>query len=235
MVARTFKQFQLPPSRLFPEGWSGTVPDLRAIQSELAARVSLTDVADTPRWIAGIDVGLGRFGKIARAAAVLLDARDLLTVAQVVVEQPIALPYIPGLLSFRELPSLLEVLAQLPRTPDLILCDGHGIAHPRRFGIAAHLGVATGIACIGVAKSILLGRHDPLADDKGARAPFRIDDELVGAALRSRAGSRPLIVSPGHRVSIDAAAEQVMALVTRYRLPEPTRLADRLSKAPCHP
>lgn len=230
MAGTSLKQFELPASRLFPNGWSGTVPDLRAIQSGLATRVSLTDGADRPRWIAGVDVGLGRFGKIARAAAVLLDARDLTVVAQVVVEQPVVLPYIPGLLSFRELPVLLEALAQLPETPDLILCDGQGIAHPRRFGIAAHLGVATGIASIGVAKSILVGQHDTLAADKGSRVPLRAGNEVVGVVLRSREGCRPLIVSPGHRVGIDTAADRVMALVTRYRLPEPTRLADRLSK-----
>ncbi len=230
MAARPLKRFQLPASRLFPGGWSGTVRDLRAIQVDLAAQVSLVDGAHDPRWIAGVDVGLGRFGKTARAAAVMLDARDLRVVARVVVEQPVALPYIPGLLSFRELPALLEALARLPRVPDLVLCDGQGIAHPRRFGIAAHLGVATGLVSIGVAKSILIGGHDALAAEKGSRAALRIDDEIVGTAVRSRVGSRPLIVSPGHRVGIDAAADQVMALVTRYRLPEPTRLADRLSK-----
>ena len=119
----------------------------------------------------------------------------------------------------------------LAEQPDLILCDGQGLAHPRRFGIACHLGVATGITTIGVAKSILVGGHAPLPPDKGARVPFLIDGEQVGIALRSRTGVKPLIISPGHRIGIAAAADQVLALTTRYRLPEPTRLADRLSRA----
>lgn len=231
MAARTLKQFTLPPSALFPTGWRGTVPDLRKIQQDLAGRVSLRDAfGSMPRWVAGVDVGLGRFDKKARAAAVLLDSRGLEPVAQVAVEQPAALPYIPGLLSFRELPSILAALEQLPRVPDLIVCDGQGIAHPRRFGIAAHLGVVTAVPSIGVAKSILVGTHDELPGEKGARTPLRIDGDIVGVVLRSRAGCAPLIVSPGHRVGIERAADLVMALVSRYRLPEPTRLADRLSK-----
>lgn len=230
MATRQYKHFVLPPSRLFPDGWAGTVPDLWQLQAGLAAQVSLRGPRRPPRWIAGIDVGLGRFQRQARAAAVLFDANTLALVDQCVVDQPAHLPYIPGLLSFRELPVMLEALAGLARTPDLILCDGQGMAHPRRFGIACHLGVATGIATIGVAKSILVGGHAPLPPAKGARTPFLIEGEQVGVALRSRTGVKPLIVSPGHRIGIDAAADQVLALVTRYRLPEPTRLADRLSK-----
>jgi deoxyribonuclease V len=232
-MARVLKQFTLPPSLLFPQGWSGTVPDLRRIQEALAGRVSLRNAfRSLPRWIAGVDVGLGRFAKIARAAAVLVDSRTLLPVAEAVVEQPVALPYIPGLLSFRELPVVLQALAQLPRRPDLLMCDGQGIAHPRRFGIAAHLGVATGLPSIGVAKSILVGTHDSLPGRQGAQRPLFIDGEGVGTVLRSRAGCAPLIVSPGHRIGIERAADFVMAMLTRYRLPEPTRLADRLSKPP---
>lgn len=231
MATRVYKQFTLPPSPLFPEGWHGTVPDLRQIQQDLAGRVSADNALRTlPRWVAGVDVGLGRFAKVARAAAVLIDTRTLEPVAEAVIEQPVALPYIPGLLSFRELPVVLAALERLPRQPDLLVCDGQGIAHPRRFGIAAHLGVATDLPSIGVAKSILVGTHDDVPDDKGARTPLRIDEERVGVVLRSRAGCAPLIVSPGHRIDIQRAAEFVMALVTRYRLPEPTRLADRLSK-----
>lgn len=202
------------------------------MQSDLAQRVSLIDASGDARWIAGVDVGLGRFGTVARAAAVLVDANALKPIAQAVIELPVALPYIPGLLSFRELPAILAALDRLPRTPDLILCDGQGIAHPRRFGIAAHLGVTTSLPCIGVAKSILVGRHDPLPAEKGARTALRIGDEVIGTVLRSRFGTAPLIVSPGHRVSIGRAADLVLAMTTRYRLPEPTRLADRLSKSP---
>lgn len=231
MATRVYKHFVLPPSRLFPDGWEGTVPDLRQLQESLAAQVSLQGPDRAVRRVAGIDVGLGRFGRQARAAAVLVDACTLALVDQCIVEQPAQLPYIPGLLSFRELPVMLEALAGLSRPPDLILCDGQGLAHPRRFGIACHLGVATGIPTIGVAKSVLVGGHAPLPAARGARVPFLIDGERVGVALRSRTAVKPLIVSPGHRVGIEAAADQVLALTTRYRLPEPTRLADRLSKA----
>lgn len=230
MATRPLKTFRLPPSRLFPDGWAGTARDLRAIQSGLADQVVLRDGVRHPRWIAGVDVGLGRFGRMARAAAVLLDARDLRVVAESVIDQAVALPYLPGLLSFRELPSLLEALAGLPRRPDLIVCDGHGIAHPRRFGIASHLGVVTGIPTIGVAKSILVGVHDGLSDTQGAQTPLRIDGDTVGVMLRSRRRCSPLIVSPGHRMSLAGSIEAVLATLTRFRLPEPTRLADRLSK-----
>jgi deoxyribonuclease V len=231
VAARIYKQFHLPPSLLFPDGWSGIVPDLRDIQTALAAKVRLTGgLRRLPRWIAGVDVGAGRFARSIRAAAVLIDSRNLAPVAQATVEQPAALPYIPGLLSFRELPAVLEVLGQLSQQPELLVCDGQGIAHPRRFGIAAHLGVATGLPSIGVAKPILVGTHAPVADERGACVPLLVGDEVVGSVLRSRAGCAPLIVSPGHRVDIERAADFVMSLVTRYRLPEPTRLADRLSK-----
>ena len=235
MATRLLKTFHLPPSCLFPDGWSGTAPELRAIQSELAGQVSLGDDVCHPRWIAGVDVGLGRFGRVARAAVVLLDVRTLQPVAESVVEQPVALPYMPGLLSFRELPALLEALAGLPRQPDLILCDGHGIAHPRRFGIASHLGVVTGIPTVGVAKSILVGDHEPLSGDVGAQTPLRIGDDIIGMLLRSRRDCAPLIISPGHRISLAGAVAAVVAAITRYRLPEPTRLADRLSKFVRHP
>lgn len=232
MAVRRLKRFELPSSLLFPEGWQGTVPDLRALQQQLAPQVSLDDAhLALPRWVAGVDVGLARLGKQARAAAVLFDTQAMQPVAQVVVEQPVALPYIPGLLSFRELPAVLTALGQLPRPPALVLCDGQGIAHPRRFGIAAHLGIATGLPCIGVAKSVLVGEYRDLPLEKGGRVPLRIDGEIVGSVLRTRARCLPLVVSPGHRVGIDRAADFVLSLVTRYRLPEPTRLADRSSKA----
>lgn len=233
MPGRELKRFTLPPSRLFPDGWEGTVPDLRQLQETLASKVSLEDAhASLPRWVAGVDVGLGRFAKMARAAAVLLDSRSLEPVAEAVVEQPVGLPYIPGLLSFRELPAVLEALARLPHQPALVLCDGQGIAHPRRFGIASHLGVATGLACIGVAKSRLAGTHGEVGPRRGDRAGLRLDGETVGYALRTRPGCTPLYISPGHRIGLQRAVSYVMALFGGYRLPEPTRLADRLSKGP---
>lgn len=209
--------------------WHGDIAAARALQSELAAQVRLVDDHPPLRHVAGVDVGFEDGGAVTRAAAVLLDADTFEVVAEVVARQPTRMPYIPGLLSFRELPALLEALASLPQMPDLVFVDGHGIAHPRRLGIAAHLGVVTGLATIGVAKSILVGTHAELGPHRGDRQPLRYRGEEIGCVLRSKDRVRPLIVSPGHRVSMAAAPELVLGFCTKYRLPEPTRLADRLA------
>jgi deoxyribonuclease V len=211
--------------------WDGDVRAARALQSELAARVCLRDgFPDPPRTVAGFDVGFEDRGAVTRAAAVLLDAATLAPVAVAVARVPTRMPYIPGLLSFRELPALLEALAMLPQVPDLALVDGHGIAHPRRLGIAAHFGIASGLPCIGVAKKILVGTaHNALHDVRGAFTPLRDGDEQIGWLLRSKPRCNPLVVSPGHRVSMAAAPGLAMHWTTHYRLPEPTRLADRLA------
>jgi len=147
-----------------------------------------------------------------------------------VVRQPTRMPYIPGLLSFRELPALLEALSLLSTEPDLCFIDGHGIAHPRRLGIAAHFGVATDLPTIGVAKKILIGESSTtLHDMRGAFTTLRDKGEQIGWLLRSKVGCLPLAVSPGHRVAMASAPEMTMRFVTTYRLPEPTRLADRLA------
>ncbi len=212
----------------FP-GWDGTSAGARQLQSQLAAQVRCADGFGVLRHVAGVDVGFEEQGRITRAAAVLLDADSMQTLDHALIRLPTTMPYIPGLLSFRELPALRQALLALKQVPDLVFCDGQGIAHPRRLGIAAHLGVATGLPSIGVAKSILVGRHEVLANARGARCDLLDGDERIGVVLRSRADVRPLIVSPGHRVSMDHAADLVMRFVTRYRLPEPTRRADALA------
>nr|WP_233175659.1 deoxyribonuclease V [Dyella sp. ASV24] len=209
--------------------WDGNVAKARLLQTELAARIRLEDDYPPLRRVAGMDVGFEEGGAVTRAAAVLLDARTREPVAQVVARQPTRMPYIPGLLSFRELPAVLQALSELPESPDLVFVDGHGIAHPRRLGIAAHLGVATGLPTIGVAKSILVGTHEEVGPHRGDRQPLEYKGEVIGCVLRSKDGIRPLIVSPGHRVSMATAPELVLAFGTKYRLPEPTRLADRLA------
>lgn len=211
--------------------WDGSIADARRVQTELAARVRLRDdFPAPPRWIAGFDVGFEEQGAITRAAAVLLDARTLQPVAAEVVRVPTSMPYVPGLLSFRELPALLEALERLPRAPDLVFVDGHGIAHPRRLGIAAHFGVATGLPSIGVAKKVLVGTTATLLHDmRGAFTPLRDGREQIGWMLRSKVRCNPLVVSPGHRVSMASGPELVMRFTTTYRLPEPTRLADRIA------
>ena len=217
-------------SHALPE-WTGDTAVLRELQSTLAGQVVLRDRFPTPlRTIAGFDVGFEDDGATTRAAAVLLDADSLEILDQQVARLPTRMPYVPGLLSFRELPALLDALALLKTAPDLALIDGQGIAHPRRLGIAAHFGVVTDLPSIGVAKKVLAGKTRlALHEMRGAFTPLRDDGEQLGWLLRSKPGCLPLVVSPGHRVAMASAPELVMRFVTRYRLPEPTRLADRLA------
>ena len=209
--------------------WDGTAQQARVLQRTLAERVVLEDDFAPLRLIAGVDVGFEEQGAVTLAAAVLLDANTLQLLDHSVARIPTSMPYVPGLLSFRELPALLQALRELPQVPDLIYCDGLGVAHPRRLGIASHLGVITGLPTIGVAKKILVGTHEELPQEQGARVPLRHAGEQVGWMLRSKDKVKPLIVSPGHRVSLASAAELVLARCRGYRLPEPTRLADRLA------
>lgn len=211
-------------------GWDGSTAAARDMQTELAAKVVLQDDFGPLRVVAGVDVGFEEGGSVTRAAVVLLDAETLAPLGHALARIPTTMPYIPGLLSFRELPALLQALDSLEQVPDLIFCDGHGIAHPRGLGIAAHLGVITGLPTIGVAKKILTGHHAPLGERRGDQVDLLNGlDEVIGTVLRSRERVRPLVISPGNRVSLETAPRLVMRYVTRYRLPEPTRLADRLA------
>lgn len=220
----------LPPSSAFPDGWDGDLTAARALQSSLASRVILEGPpVDPPELIAGVDAGLEDGGRMMHAAAVLIDAASLQPVASAIARLPVTMPYVPGMLSFRELPAVLSALAQLPEIPDLVMCDGHGIAHPRRLGIAAHLGVWSGLPTLGVAKKRLCGSHAEPAPERGARAELHDRGDWIGTVLRTRDRVKPVIVSPGHRVSLERAADLVLAVTARYRLPEPTRLADRLA------
>ena len=218
--------FDVPADLL---AWDGDVPRARALQAELAGRVTLDDAPAPARHVAGVDVGFEEGGALTRAAAVLLDAVTMQPLAQGVARLPTRMPYIPGLLSFRELPAVLQALAQLPAVPELILVDGHGVAHPRGLGVAAHLGVVTDLPTIGVAKKILVGSHDAVGLKRGDRTPLMHRGRMIGTALRSKDGIQPLIVSPGHRVSHATAVARVLACGRGYKLPEPTRLADRLA------
>lgn len=217
---------------LFP-GWDGTVAGACALQAQLASRLDVSDDFPTPlRCIAGVDVGFEDEGRTVRAVAVLLDAERLQLIAELVVRRPVTMPYVPGLLSFRELPAVVAAVRELPEPPELVICDGQGIAHPRRLGIAAHFGIATGLPTIGAAKKRLTGVHEPVGPQRGDRAVLRDrrSGEPIGWVLRSKDGVNPLIVSPGHRVSLETAAELILRFSTgRHRLPEPTRLADRLA------
>lgn len=210
--------------------WDGSVADARRVQAQLAADVVLRDdVPEVPRWLGGFDVGFEDDGATTRAAAVLLDAGTLQPTAMEVVRLPTSMPYVPGLLSFRELPALVAALGRLPHVPDLAFVDGQGIAHPRRLGIAAHFGVVTGLPAVGVAKNVLCGQHEASGALAGERTPLLHRGDHIGWVLRSKPRCNPLIVSPGHRVSMQGALDWVLRTLRGYRLPEPTRLADRLA------
>jgi len=199
------------------------------VQERLRGAVLIADDFGTLRTVAGVDVGFEEAGAVTRAAVVVLSFPALAPLAHALARRPTGFPYVPGFLSFREVPAILDALALLPAPPDLLICDGQGIAHPRRFGIACHLGLLSGLPSIGCAKSLLVGRHPPVPAERGARVPLSHHGEQVGWALRTRTGTRPVYVSPGHRVGLDTAADLVMACVTRYRLPETTRYAHNLA------
>ncbi len=209
--------------------WDVSPREAIAIQQRLRELVRLEDCFDEVKRVAGVDVGFEQGDSVTRAAVAVLEFPGLELVDQSIVRQPTRFPYVPGLLSFREAPAALEALRQLRESPDLLLVDGQGIAHPRRFGIACHLGVLSGIPSIGVAKSRLVGHHEEVPDERGSWVPLEDKGEIIGAVLRSRKGVRPLYVSPGHCVTLATAIEYVMACVTRYRLPETTRWAHRLA------
>ncbi|MEJ2591298.1 MAG: deoxyribonuclease V [Candidatus Thiodiazotropha sp.] len=200
-----------------------------ALQQELRDRVIRQDCFTPPRRVAGVDVGFEAQGRVTRAAVAVLDFPSLQPLEEAVARQPTRFPYVPGLLSFRELPAILQALARLDRPPDLLLCDGQGLAHPRRFGLACHLGLLTDIPAIGVAKSRLIGSHGALPAEKGAWVPLIDKGEVIGAVLRTRSGVKPLYISIGHRISLESAIHYVLACTTRYKLPETTRAAHRLA------
>ena len=219
-------------SQPFSHPWDVTPAQARAIQLEGRGRVIAEDRLGDVRRVAGIDVGFERDGAISRAAVAVLDFPELRLVESAVARLPTSFPYVPGLLSFRETPAVLEALGRLSERPDLLLCDGQGYAHPRRFGLACHLGVLTGLPSIGVAKSRLIGTHGALPEQKRAWVPLLDGDETIGAVLRTRSAVAPLYVSIGHRVSLPTAIRWVLACTTRYRLPETTRHAHRLASGP---
>jgi deoxyribonuclease V len=209
--------------------WEVSPAEARALQRRLAGRVSLGgDVGDV-RTVAGVDIAVGPRGSNAgRAAVVVLAWPSLEPLEQSIERAEVRFPYIPGLLSFRELPLVLPAFARLSMQPDLVIVDGQGVAHPRRFGIAAHLGVLLDVPTIGCAKSRLTGQPSgALGAEAGSRVPLIDGEELVGYELRSRSGVKPLYVSPGHRIGFEEAADWVLRLTAGYRLPQPTRLADQ--------
>lgn len=211
--------------------WPQTAKEAIQLQKKLRSQVIPYDNFGEIRYVAGVDVGFEAKGKITRAAVAILTWPDLSLHETAVARQPTTFPYIPGLLSFREIPTILAALAQVKTTPDLLLCDGQGLAHPRRFGIACHLGVLVNLPSIGVAKSRLIGQHHPVNQERGSWQPLVDKDERIGVVLRTRSNIKPLYISLGHRISLDRALEYVIGCTPRYRLPETTRWADKLASS----
>jgi deoxyribonuclease V len=217
--------------------WPSTFEEAQALQEKLRSQVVTSDDLGEVHTVAGVDAGYEADPAagaspdhvLARAAIVVLAFPSLQPLDYAVARRPATFPYVPGFLSFREAPAVVAALDELRVRPDLLICDGQGIAHPRRFGIACHIGLLSGLPSIGCAKSLLTGRHEPVPDERGAYVPLTHRREQIGVALRTRPGTKPLFISVGHRLSLETAIEYVMACTTKYRLPETTRAADGLA------
>jgi len=211
-----------------PHRWSLTPKQAIAIQQRLRDRVSTRPMQGAARLIAGVDAAFSPDGTHCIGGVVLWDAGAAAVVEEHTALRPLAFPYVPGLLSFREAPALLAALRKLREIPDVLMCDGHGLAHPRRFGIACHLGLLTGLPSLGCGKSRLVGSHDEPGSERGAHTPLVHRDDEIGTVLRTQDGVRPVYVSVGSGLSRGQAERLVLESARRYRLPEPTRLADQL-------
>ncbi len=228
--------YDLPPSSVYdvamripdlPHDWNVTPSLAIGIQREMqsAVRTDIQLSLDSVRFVAGVDVSMTRFNPLFTAGVVVWDRLSGKVVETASAHLQATFPYIPGLLSFREIPALLQAIAQIRAEPDLWLVDGHGIAHPRRLGIAAHLGVLINRPTIGVAKSRLTGTYPELDEKIGSEVPLADGADQIGTVLRSKQKSNPLFISPGHLIDLPSAVDCVRACLRGYRLPEPTRLA----------
>lgn len=214
----------------FSHPWDLSVAQARELQLALREKVIHQDrLKKKLTTVAGVDVGFEEQGNVTRAAVAVLNFPDLDLREYAIARRKTSFPYVPGYLSFREVPAVMDALVKLKCLPDVVLCDGQGLAHPRRFGLACHLGVLSDLPTIGVAKTRLIGTHATVPQEKGAYADLLDQDELIGAVLRTRTGVKPVYVSIGHKVSLPTAIRLVMQCVSKYRLPETTRWADRIA------
>lgn len=210
--------------------WNLSEAEALVLQQQLASKVIKEDKLNQVSLIAGVDVAYAKESDKLVAAVVLLAADTLEVVETAVTEDQVQFPYIPGLFSFRELPPLIKAFAKLQHAPDLIVCDGQGYAHPRRFGLACHLGVIFDLPTIGCGKTRLLGEHQQPDTERGATAPLVDNNEVIGNVLRTQTSINPIYVSIGHRISLNTACQWVLKLAPKYRLPETTRQTDQLVK-----
>jgi deoxyribonuclease V len=210
--------------------WDLTPKEAIRLQIELRSQTVIQPLDDDQiRHIAGVDVGFPKGKEIARAAVVVFTYPEMEEVDQAVAEIPLTFPYVPGLLSFREIPAILASLAKLATRPDALITDGHGLAHPRRFGLACHLGVLLDLPTMGCGKSLLVGEYHHLGEERGSTSELVDQDEVIGAAVRTRDRVKSVFVSIGHKVDLPSAVRVVLTCGGGYRLPEPTRWADRLA------
>jgi deoxyribonuclease V len=205
--------------------WNLSPKEAVALQRELADRVITSTPLLSWELVAGADVSYNRYTTTLYAGVVVLRATDLTVVERRGLVAETTFPYVPGLLSFRETPVVLEALAQLQHVPDVVMCDGQGYAHPRRAGLACHVGLWLDRPCLGCAKTLLVGEHDELGAEAGSRANLMDKDEVVGAAVRTKHNVNPVYVSPGHRIDLESAIRVVLSTGAGYRVPEPTRQA----------
>lgn len=201
------------------------------MQEQLAKFVSLEDQFGPITRIAGVDVNITRGWDTGTCGIVVLSYPNMKAVETSEFTGQVKFPYIPGLLAFREMPLLLEAFRQLKHRPDIVFLDGQGYAHPRRFGLACHVGLALDIPTVGIAKSRLIGHFEELAREGGSTSPLMDEGERIGDVLRTKDGVKPIFISPGHKVSFESATDLALRCVRRYRVPEPTRLAHNLVSA----
>ena len=205
--------------------WNVSTKEAVEIQKKLAAQINDGDGIGTPFLIAGVDVSGANERGIARAAIVMLNYPDLNTINTITIEAEFSFPYVPGLLSFREMPLLIKAFEKLNAVPNLVIVDGQGIAHPRRLGLASHLGLFLDIPTIGCAKSRLVGTHAELPNEAKTWTELFDGNEVIGAVVRTKVKTNPLYISVGHKISLAKAIYWTLECCTKYRLPEPTRLA----------
>lgn len=208
--------------------WNVSPAEAVKIQQDVREKVRLEPFEEPVQYVAGADISFDRGSDIFHAGIVVLKFPMLEICGHSLVTTRSTFPYVPGLLSFREMPALLEAWEQLPAEPDIVVLDGHGIAHPRRLGIASHFGVWVDKPTVGCAKKLLVGMHEALSTEAKSHAPIYDNQEIIGVALRSRENVKPIYVSPGHRIDIASSLSVVDACLTKYRLPEVTRHAHRL-------
>jgi len=225
VVKKLFNRYNRSVELKKLHNWQLGVSEAMDLQRRLAGQVSMNCGVLTPRFVAGVDVSVARAEGMATGAVVVLEYPEFNVVETKVIRGQIDFPYIPGLLSFRESPVILAACEELTVTPDLVLVDGQGVAHPRRFGLASHLGLFLDTPTIGCAKSRLCGRHEVPGAEQGKYAELVDEDEIIGVALRTKQGTNPIYVSVGHKVDLNSAIYWVGECCRGYRVPEPTRLA----------